>query len=261
MLAILLLANVPALARERAVRAPASLPMFKSAMWIGAHPDDESVIAPLLAPLCRADDAKCSMIVLTRGEAGACLLPGGCQPDVATVRSAEAAAAAGYFHADLTLLALADGGGTLPPPWANDEALIARLALLIEAANPDAIFTFDPRHGTTCHPDHRATADLVLAAVLRLPHPPAIYLLETRVRPDAAALHFEPALQSRSLIRFDATATWQAIIDDMKRHPSQFDAAWLAAIDGVPASERAVWVGAAGAMMREDVPYAPNCLR
>jgi len=36
-------------ARDRAVRHPGRIPIPSSVMWIGAHPDDEAAVAPLLA--------------------------------------------------------------------------------------------------------------------------------------------------------------------------------------------------------------------
>ena len=56
------------------------LPAPGSVMWIAAHPDDEVLVAPLLARWCGDGHARCSLLVATRGEAGACRLPGGCRP-------------------------------------------------------------------------------------------------------------------------------------------------------------------------------------
>ena len=53
--------------------------------------------------------------------------------------------------------------------WARDnggrDALVARFKDAIEAFKPDVIFSHDPRHGTTCHPNHRAATLLMLEAL------------------------------------------------------------------------------------------------
>lgn len=241
-------------ARPRAVRHPGSFPTPRSVLWIAAHPDDEAVAAPLLAKWCLDEGARCGLLVLTRGEAGPCLLPSGCRPDVATTRSAEAGAASELFHAESILLRYADGGGVLPPRWhepSGDRApLSTRLAAHIAAFDPELVLTFDPRHGTTCHPDHRETGRLVLEAVEKLASPPAVYLLETHVTfaPGTGLPQFASALPDA--LRFDARAllqsgheAWAAIAWDMERHPSQFTPEFVEAVRNL--SERAVFIAPA----------------
>ncbi len=221
-LALGLMVALHADARTRAVRHPTVIPTPASVMWIGAHPDDEVVAAPLLAKWCRDAGARCAFLLLTRGEAGPCLRADGCLPDVASVRSAEAAAAAQYFGATSILLTLPDGGGSAAPNWEPREDVVAALANYIAAFRPAAILTFDPRHGTTCHPDHRATGDLVLEAVTRLPYVPAVYLLETRTNitsfrsafPSAERFDANPILQSTG------EPAWNAAIDVMRCIPA-----------------------------------------
>src|SRR5262249_40862161 len=126
--------------------------------------DDESTIAPLLGDLCIERGAQCTFLVATRGESGSCKLNGGCQPDLATVRTQEMRNAAVLYGANLIQWDLPDGSSALPNTvlkiWAGisggDNVLIDRMASAILTANPDIILIFDPRHGTTCHPDHRA---------------------------------------------------------------------------------------------------------
>lgn len=238
-------------------------------MWVGAHPDDEAIAAPLLARWCRDGRAHCSFLIATRGEKGPCLLPAGCLPDLATVRSAEAAAGAELFGADLILLSQPDGGGAEAPPWApgtpRGADLAATLAAFIRAEAPEIVLTFDPRHGTTCHPDHRAVADLALEAVALLSTPPAVYLLETRVEIDTELVAFRFSPAAPGTIRFDANTplastagpAWSSIESDMERHPSQFDAAWRAAVARVPESDRAVFLAPAAEILRKTVSACP----
>lgn len=227
-------------------------------MWIAAHPDDEAVAAPLLSKWCRENGARCTFLVMTRGEAGICLLANGCAPGVASVRSAEAASAAEYFHAAFIQLTFPDGGGAMQPLWRTASNDIAgTIAKYIEAAQPDLILTFDPRHGTTCHPDHRETGLLVLDAIQRLPYSPSVYLLETLVRAteEPSGIRFRSA--SPDAARYDASETWNAIIEDMRRHPSQFDASTIAAIQQVPIEERAVFIAPPDAVLDDRTSFCP----
>jgi len=265
LLAVLLLLSLPSIARSRAVRHPGSASGLtpQSVLWIAAHPDDEAVAAPLLAQWCRDEHARCAFLILTRGERGLCLRPDGCAPDVATVRSAEAAAASQLFDAELILLHYPDGGGVETPPWrmaasGDRPDAVSTVAGYLEAFHPAVVLTFDPRHGTTCHPDHREAGALVLDAVKLLPYQPQVYLLESRVTfSDPFAIHFAPAVPGAD--RFDATqdTAWSAILHDMERHPSQFDASFLDAIRHVPSQERAVWYGPADAMLAQSPAGCP----
>ena len=252
---VAVLASSNAAARVRAVRHPSALPAPKSVLWIAAHPDDEAVAAPLLAKWCLEDGVRCGFLVLTRGESGPCLLPAGCFPDVASVRSAEAGSASQLFRADSILLTYPDGGGVAAPAWS--ETAGETIANYIEAFRPELILTFDPRHGTTCHPDHRETGRLVLEAVESLSYEPKLYFLETRVviATDPLAISFLPAIASAE--RFDATRTWRSIIDDMQRHPSQFDAQWINAVENVPPRDRAVFIAPAERVLQQDVASCP----
>jgi LmbE family N-acetylglucosaminyl deacetylase len=245
------------------------LPVPASVMWIAAHPDDEALTAPLLARWCGDGHARCVFLTATRGGAGACVRSDGCLPDLATVRSGEAGASSQYFGADAILLSLPDGGSIVPPPWDIDAGgsreIVGTIAGFIRAEAPELVLTFDPRHGTTCHPDHRAVAAIVLEAVKTLTAPPAVYLLETRleVDPQPLALHFRSA--APNAIRFDANhrlaatggPAWNAVTADMERNPSQFDAAWLAAVSLVPLAERAVYIAPASTILQQPVWTCP----
>jgi len=260
---LLLVLTLPSTARSRTVRHPASAGDLapQSMLWIAAHPDDEAVAAPLLGRWCRDQHARCGFLLMTRGQQGGCLKPGGCEPDVATVRAAEAGAASQLFGAELFLLEYQDGGGVQPPDWRSSPGdapdVVSRVAGIIEAFHPAIILTFDPRHGTTCHPDHRETAAIVLDAVKLLPYDPAVYLLESRVTftSDPFAIHFGSAVAGAD--RFDATQEWSWIVEDMQRHPSQFDGSFLTAIQQVPPIERAVWFGKAEDMLAQSAGTCP----
>ncbi len=241
-------------------------------LWIGAHPDDEILVAPLLGELCATGRHACAILVATRGEHGLCRLAAGCHPDLATVRAAELRAAATIYHAQLIQGSLPDLFGPDPQAirraWADsvggDDILLQRLAAAIASVAPRTIITFDSRHGTTCHDAHRAIGSLVLAAVARA-HPradgaqefvdvaavPEVFLLESRVRvaTDDASILFSSALPGdANLLRFDARApraplpgtAWDYLLDDAERQPSQFDATLLASLRAVTPAQRRV---------------------
>lgn len=238
---------------------PGPLASVNSLVWVAAHPDDEVIVAPLLASICPAPRGRCTLIILTRGERGECLLAGGCAPTLAAVRGAEAAISSEWFNADLVLLNLRDTGGGadgLGAGWELEsggrEPLVRLLASYIAAAGGDAVLTYDPRHGTTCHGDHRAVGRLVAEAIARVPKAPPLYFVETRIEidPVAPAFTFAPAWPMGGDARFDANrrlsplgiSGWEALIEIMKIHRSQFDDSWIEAAQAVPPASRAAWV-------------------
>ncbi|HEX9942939.1 MAG TPA: PIG-L family deacetylase [Thermoanaerobaculia bacterium] len=254
--------------RERpAPRVPPTFPGVASVLWIGAHPDDEVLAAPLLARLCLDERLRCSFLVLTRGEQGPCFLPGGCRPDLAAVRSAEMARAARLFNAQLTLWDLPDGGAApdgSAGAWAaaagTHEALLASLREFIAGTGPDLVLTFDARHGSTCHPDHRAVGNLVVEALAGAERRPLLYLLETRlvIGDSPVTLRFPPAASAAAgVFSFDGNSkllstrrpAWQVMVQDLLTHASQFDAPLRRAIQEVPAVDRAVFLGPADLLL------------
>jgi LmbE family N-acetylglucosaminyl deacetylase len=230
-------------------------------LWIGAHPDDEVILAPLLGELCVEGRHTCTFLVATHGESGLCRLPEGCEPDVETVRLAEMRAAAALYRANLFQGMLPDVPG--PDPVAVRQAwnaevggrgeLLDRLATAIASAAPRAVITFDPRHGSTCHSAHRAIGAMAIQALGRL-HipPPAVFLLESRVRiaPGGTSIVFSKAVDSPSLLTFDVTKPrrgapgtgWDYLLADAHVQPSQFDATFLASLEGVPNEARRVYL-------------------
>lgn len=246
----------------------------RTVLWVGAHPDDEAAIAPLLGDLCIERGAQCTFLVATRGESGSCKLSGGCQPDLAAVRTQEMRNAAALYGANLVQWDLSDESTASPNTilkiWAGvsggDNALIDRMASVILGANPDVILIYDPRHGTTCHPAHRAIAALALAAVNRLDYRPAaeylnipsasprtVYLVETRIQSDASGSPklFSVAVPGDTAMRgYDANqqlprikdTAWAYLLLNLQAHPSQFSAADLEAVRSITPESRQVFL-------------------
>ena len=211
--------------RAHVVRPPARL------LWIGAHPDDEGLVAPIFGPACVDHGNDCAMIILTNSSA---------------VRTGEAQRAATALHSRLAQWNLPDVFDV--SLWGDRAALVARLAAAIAAESPTRIYAFDPRHGSSCHPAHREAGQLTLDAVAMLgPNAPAVILIETLIERDAQSriVGFAPATPSASAI--DATASWHYLVEDAAIHESQFDAGQLALLAAISPDQRRVWLLPAGA--------------
>jgi len=189
-------------------------------------------MAPLLGALCVEEGWSCTLVVATRGEGGGCLLPDGCDPDLATVRSAEMEASAALFGAALLFLELSNGSGYEPYPgdlddvaarWDAEQALTDVVdSLAAEVADADLVLTFDPRHGVSCHPEHRVTGALALAAVQSLAAPPAVLLTGGLVEPTVPDDPHVVALDASELLPSVGVSAWAFGGLVALAHPSQF---------------------------------------
>src|SRR5260221_10450766 len=237
-------------AHPRAVRPSSAWSLFLRSdakiLWIGAPPDDETLIAPLLGAACVENRAQCSLIVFTAGEAGTCGLPSGCSPNLGEVRRGEMAAAAGALHAHLTQLDYPDVMDGVRSAWAahdgSDAALLQRLRNLITAEQPTLIVTFDPTHGSTCHPAHRALGTLVLDTCAGESRCPAAVLVETSVTFAGTDVTIGPAIESGTgdALLFDVSAYWHNTTEDMALHASQFTSAQIASVSQTASNCRPV---------------------
>lgn len=192
-------------------------------LWIGAHPDDESLLAPVLGSLCVENGADCRLLVMTRGENGVCRLPQGCA-DLGSTRIAELTAAAALLHSSVEVWRLPDVMAGVDEAWdlasGGHEPLLEALRTSIDAFSPSMIVTFDPAHGSTCHPAHRSIGSLVLEAA------PGrnTYLLETRAEFDDGAYALSRAIvDGPPSIAFGDPRAWHFIVDDLRVYASQFD--------------------------------------
>lgn len=226
-------------------------------LWVAAHPDDELLVAPILASRCIRQAEDCTLLVLTRGEAGPCLLPGGCRPSLSAVRHRELRQSAALLHARLEQWALPDGGG-IDGRWdlvaGGHDELVDRLRNAIESFHPDRLLTFDPRHGTTCHVDHRRVGALVLEALESMPSRPRVELLETLAsttsQPFTAT--FVPAATppAAGITRFDPKpALWTFVGRVAAIHRSQFPSDAPGFLNHVSWEQRSVFTAPAAAAM------------
>lgn len=211
-------------------------------LWIGAHPDDEALVAPLLA-----FSGNAAILVFTRGERGTCALPGGCGSDLGAIRTAEMANAAALLNAHLTQWSFSDAGGDVEATWnaeaGGHEALIGRIAALIAAEHPSIIYTFDPNHGSTCHPAHRAVGNLVIEAAAR--SGTRTFFVETKVDTPDGQFVFRPATPEATA--FDVSGGWNWLIADVEVHASQFTPGQVDGLRHTPAAQRWIWLSNAPA--------------
>jgi LmbE family N-acetylglucosaminyl deacetylase len=245
-------------------------------MVIGAHPDDEALVAPLLGKACVDDGARCSFLVATRGEAGDCALPQGCGADLGQLRSEEMRAAAVIFRASLTQWTLVDtmtgGPEGVRAAWAaqsgGDEALVSRIRAAIDQVSPTVIITFDPHHGSSCHPAHRALGGLVLDATAVSTARPLILLVETVDRYDATTSTFSFAsavTPATPIAIFDGNSflpsvndsAWRYLVLELGAHSSQFSAAQRETLAAQPADQRRIFLMPASQTF---VEYTTTCL-
>lgn len=182
---------------------------------IGAHPDDlEILCAGTLARFSRAGH-RVTMAHASGGDKGHAEIP---HSEVATVRRAEARAAADVVGAESRTLGFLDG------EIASSQENLRSVVDLIRSTQPDVILT---HHPDDYHADHRTVTQLVLDAsfmatvpyfTTQLPaHPPAcpIYYLDT-----LSGLGFQPTEY------VDIGATLDVKQRAMACHESQV--AWLA---------------------------------
>ena len=177
---------------------------------------------------------------MTRGESGG---------DPA-IRSMEMQRAADLFHADLQLWDFPDVMSDVDAVWSahagGHDALVNRIAAAIAAENPSVVYTFDPNHGSSCHPAHREVGALVIEALARLgPAAPRVMFVETIVTYLPNGFEFTPATDDAIVV--DASATWHFVVDDVATHASQFTSAQVEALRNISADERKVFLATAPA--------------
>lgn len=227
----------------------------KRVLLVSAHPDDESLFAPLLAEVCRFNGATCHLVVAAEAKSPGCIMPLGLEDleRCSAMRRLETAASAANLNASHEFYGWRDA---LAPwndagldrnirDWAADaggrEKLVDRISRTLEEFQPDFLLGFDPRHGTTCHPNHRAIVLLTIEAVRQLPanSRPEVWLesdfaVPTKTPPDLA-----PIIDAFGVARWpsdrtpatwhDGTfklpngrTTWDYLVDALRLNSTQF---------------------------------------
>jgi LmbE family N-acetylglucosaminyl deacetylase len=157
-----------------------SLPAKSAVLWVGAHSDDESLVAGALLAELASRGFRVHMVAITHGSSNA--EPGG-EYDERGARARRR-----WFHQVCSIYA-AHGCLTLdfPQPahrvapgqrfresarevlavW-RGKRLIEKLRELLAAYEPACVITLDPDHGMYGHPEHQAAALAVLEANSRM---------------------------------------------------------------------------------------------
>ena len=138
---------------------------MRSALFIYAHPDDESFGAAGTICMLRSKGWRVVLVCATLGNKGKCGEPAVCtQEELGAVREGELREAACVL--DISEIHLLGYNDTELGAAPADE-MRRKLVSIIRAEQPLAVFTFDP-NGFNVHPDHvaisRFTSDAVAAA-------------------------------------------------------------------------------------------------
>lgn len=152
----------------------------KALLFFGGHYDDETVLMPLLVDACRFRGATCHFVFAVDSGVG-CYGIGVADPvECARIRLEEvrnSVALAGgtvsfFGWSDLFYAHNSAGLRRNLEKWEESyggrDALVGRFMAEIEERRPDVVFSFDPRHGATCNPNHRAVSRLALEALERV---------------------------------------------------------------------------------------------
>lgn len=146
----------------------------------------------------------------------------------------------------------------------SKEQLVRALQEQIERLRPDTLLTFDPRHGTTCHPDHRATGELALLAAQAAGLPKsALLFVESAVAGvgGSTAPGFHQAVASDSRVQTISTApAWAVPVHLMGMvYRSQYFASEVEAVRTIPQSGRTLSLIRASDVGLEVPGYAALC--
>lgn len=253
----LALAAAPALAADQpSFSGPLSQMMAgKRVLLISAHPDDEGLFAPLMAEVCRFNGATCHMVVAAEANSPGCVMSIQLQDfeKCSSLRRMETKASAANLNATYEFYGWRDA---LTPwndagldrnirEWAKEAGgranLTDRIAKTLAEFKPDYVLGFDPRHGTTCHPGHRAIVLLTVEALGRMPvgSRPQVWLESDFAVPTSAPPELAPIIDSFGVARwpndetpttwFDATFVlpdgrtgWDYLVDSLRLNATQF---------------------------------------
>jgi LmbE family N-acetylglucosaminyl deacetylase len=150
----------------------------------------------------------------------------------------------------------------------TEDALVERVAQVMRRLVVDTVITFDPRHGVTCHGEHRLTGALAMLAAERTGLPRSRVLLlgsSVYVREaspgDVCLLGYSATAPGDTALRALAPTdeVWRRSVDVLRTHGSQFSASMVSAAATAPASLPTTWYLWASAAVENDPRYANAC--
>jgi len=142
---------------------PARPSSGRTLVAVVAHPDDETLVSPVLARYAR-EGARVYVVVATDGRKGTSRhagIPAG--DSLAKVRAGEARCSARQLGVQPPILVgLEDAGLAVIRPWPGQplDSLAKRLRSIFAELHPDAVITWGPEGGYG-HADHRLVGDVV----------------------------------------------------------------------------------------------------
>jgi LmbE family N-acetylglucosaminyl deacetylase len=152
----------------------------KVILGVFAHPDDETMVSPILARYAR-QGVEIYLAYATDGQRGAkpfSKIPAG--EMLGKARRAEAACSAQTLGAKPPIFfGVMDGdlGAMTSPIGKNTQAVTEQVTKLLDQLHPDAIVTWGPEGGYG-HPDHRLVSDAVTQAVQASSHSYPLFYVE-----------------------------------------------------------------------------------
>lgn len=216
-------------------------------LWVGAHPDDEIVAAPLLGELCASGKNVCRFLLLTRGEAGTCRLADECR-NLAALRASEGSNSAAILDAAVTQWQLPDGmshrADLVLGAWSRNaggcKVLLGRMQAALAGA--DIVLSFEPDPGTSHDTDHFATAILVESTLASMKRPPALFTIRNPVHiaRGGAEMFLSPAAGHRQGELRSTPGDWAWTLAAARVYRSQFDRAAIEHLEATPKPARII---------------------
>lgn len=175
---------------------------------VGAHPDDEVLLAGGTLAACAAAGLKTGVVCLTRGELGPIADSAlATRETLGAVRLQELQASCSKLGAMLVKCWRRPDGSLR---WSDGGAIVRQLVDAFDAFRPEAVITFG-EDGLYYHPDHIATHEFVRRAVGRMSAPPALY---RSVWPRSMMASFGNELRRRGL----SDDLWELAPEDFGTH-------------------------------------------
>ncbi|MBI3368962.1 MAG: PIG-L family deacetylase [Burkholderiales bacterium] len=213
-------------------------------LLLAAHEDDEIVFSPMLARYCSTKS--CRVVVATSSRT--------CHPSASEFVNSMASLPAVWDRGTFSSCTTTRTPQQVLNDWNVEAAgygltdMTNVIKLEIAKFSPDVILTFDPRHGTSCHPEHRAAAQAVINGVIAYPFDQSkVFLLTTRridvsgysaLTPAAPMDQFSAIYNAMDYIPAKSSTGWAYLAYLMSLYPTQFTGGDITAVQAAPGIDR-----------------------